>query len=122
MNDFSATGDGFAFSDVTSRKKLVRRIVLAGRNRRRYLVEYNSRQIEQGRRLEKLNLWKWQKQARKRQVWFVAQETEAYGNRGLVPSASQRVGFGVPAVFAEGGTPDTFVADIYEHISFLGDP
>ena len=56
----------------------------------------------------------------KRQDWFVVQETEA--NRGLVPSASQCIGFGVPAVFAEGGTPDTaFVADIYEHISFLGD-
>jgi len=64
LNDFFATGDGFALSDVTSRKKFVRRIVLAGRNWRRYLVEYNSRQIERGRRLEKLNLWKWQKQAR----------------------------------------------------------
>ena len=61
--------------------------------------------------------------SQKRQVWFVAQETEASGNRGLVPSASQRVGFGVPAVFVERGTPDTaFVADICEHISFLGDP
>jgi len=29
---------------------------------------------------------------------------------------------GVHSVFAEDGTPDTaFVADIYEHISFLGD-
>ena len=28
----------------------------------------------------------------------------------------------MPAVFAEGGTPDkAFVADIYEHVSFLGD-
>ena len=60
--------------------------------------------------------------SQKRQDWFVVQETEAYANRGLVPSASQCIGFGVPAVFAEGGTPDTaFVADIYEHISFLGD-
>lgn len=32
------------------------------------------------------------------------------------------MGFGVPAVFAEGGTPATdYLADIYEHVSFLGD-
>jgi hypothetical protein len=32
------------------------------------------------------------------------------------------MGFGVPAVFAEGGTPDTSrLADIYEHVSFLED-
>ena len=50
--------------------------------------------------------------SQKRQDWFVVQEAEAYANRGLVPSASQCIGFGVPAVFAEGGTPDTaFVAD-----------
>jgi len=58
----------------------------------------------------------------KRQEWFVEQEALAYANRGLIPSSSQCIGFGVPAVFAEGGTPGTaFVADIYEHVSFLGD-
>ena len=58
----------------------------------------------------------------KRQEWFVEQEALAYANRGLIPSSSQCIGFGVPAVFAEGGTPSTaFVADIYEHVSFLGD-
>jgi hypothetical protein len=60
--------------------------------------------------------------SQKRQEWFVEQEAEVYAGRGLVPSPSQCIGFGVPAVFAEGGTPDTaFVADIYEHVSFLGD-
>jgi hypothetical protein len=58
----------------------------------------------------------------KRQEWFVEQEALAYANRGLIPSSSQCIGFGVPAVFAEGGTPaSAFVADIYEHVSFLGD-
>ena len=54
--------------------------------------------------------------------WFVEKEALAYANRGLIPGPSQCIGFSVPAVFAEGGTPDTaFVADIYEHVSFLGD-
>jgi hypothetical protein len=58
----------------------------------------------------------------KREEWFVEQEALAYANRGLIPSSSQCIGFGVPAVFAEGGTPDkAFVANIYEHVSFLGD-
>lgn len=60
--------------------------------------------------------------SQKRQEWFVEQEAVAYANRGLVPSSSQCIGFSVPAVFAEGGTSDTaFIADIYEHVSFLGD-
>jgi hypothetical protein len=58
----------------------------------------------------------------KRKEWFVEQEARIYAQRGLVPSSTQCIGFGVPAVFAEGGTPDTaFIADIYEHVSFLGD-
>jgi hypothetical protein len=58
----------------------------------------------------------------KRRKWFVEQEAVAYSDCGLVPSSSQCSGFGVPAVFAEGGTPDTaFIADIYEIASFLGD-
>ena len=60
--------------------------------------------------------------SQKRQEWFVEQEATAYANRGLIPSSSQCIGFGVPAVFVEGGTTETaFVADLYEHISFLGD-
>lgn len=58
----------------------------------------------------------------KRREWFAEPETLAYAKRGFLPSLSQCIGFGVPAVFAEGGTPDTaFVADLYEHVSFLGD-
>jgi hypothetical protein len=59
--------------------------------------------------------------AEKRKEWFVEQEALTYAQRGLVPSSTQCIGFSVPAVFAEGGTPDTaFIADIYEHVSFLG--
>jgi hypothetical protein len=58
----------------------------------------------------------------KRREWFVEHEAVTYAQLGLVPGATQCIGFGVPAVFAEGGTPDTaFIEDIYEHVSFLGD-
>jgi len=58
----------------------------------------------------------------KRGEWFVEDEEKAYAQRGLIPSSSQCIGFGVPAVFAEGGTPATaYLADIYEYVSFLGD-
>ena len=60
--------------------------------------------------------------AQKRREWFVEQEVAAYANRGLVANPFQCIGFGVPAVFKEGGTPATaFIADIYEHVAFLGD-
>lgn len=58
----------------------------------------------------------------KRREWLAEHEAKAYAERGLVPGSSQCIGFGVPAVFAEGGTPATaYIADIYEHVSFLGD-
>lgn len=58
----------------------------------------------------------------KRQEWFSEREIRAYARRGLVPTLFQCIGFAVPAVFAEGGTPDTaYIADIYEYVSFLGD-
>ena len=58
----------------------------------------------------------------KREAWFSESAALAYSQRGMEPSPLQCIAFSVPAVFAEGGTPDTaYVADIYEHISFLGD-
>lgn len=58
----------------------------------------------------------------KRQEWFAEPEMQAYAQRALVPTSFQCIGFAVPAVFAEGGTPDTaYIADIYEYVSFLGD-
>lgn len=54
--------------------------------------------------------------------WFAESESLAYERLGLTPNSSQCIGFPVPAVFAEGGRPDTaYVADLYEYVSFLGD-
>lgn len=42
--------------------------------------------------------------------------------RGLVPGREQCIGFGTPVVFAEGGGFDSaYIADLYEHVAFLGD-
>jgi hypothetical protein len=41
----------------------------------------------------------------KRKEWFVEQEARIYAQRGLVPSSTQCIGFGVPAVFAEVALP-----------------
>ena len=58
----------------------------------------------------------------KRQEWFAEAEEQAAASRGLKPNAYQCIGFSVPLVFAESGSPDTpYVADLYEHVSFLGD-
>lgn len=58
----------------------------------------------------------------KRQDWFAESDEKAYAARGLRPTASQCIGFSVPLVFAEAGSPDTpYVADIYDHVLFLGD-
>jgi hypothetical protein len=58
----------------------------------------------------------------KRGEWFrEAAEQSAWGRR-LKPDATQCIGFSVPLIFAESGSPDMpYVADLYEHISFLGD-
>ena len=62
------------------------------------------------------------KTSEKRKEWFAEPEMLAYSKLGLNPGASQCIGFSVPAVFREGGTPDTaYVADLYEYLSFLGD-
>jgi hypothetical protein len=58
----------------------------------------------------------------KRREWFAEPEMMAYRERGLVPGPSQCIGFSIPAVFKEGGKPDTaYVADLYDYVSFLGD-
>jgi hypothetical protein len=58
----------------------------------------------------------------KRQQWFAEAEEQAAIAKGLKPAATQCIGFSVPLVFRESGGPDTpYVADLYEHISFLGD-
>jgi hypothetical protein len=58
----------------------------------------------------------------KRGEWFREAAEQSAWARGLKPDATQCIGFSVPLIFAESGSPDTsYVADLYEHISFLGD-
>ena len=58
----------------------------------------------------------------KREEWFAETDEKAGAARGLKPNLTQCVGFSVPLVFAESGTPDTpYITDLYEHVSFLGD-
>ncbi len=60
--------------------------------------------------------------AEKRQEWFAESDEQAGAARGLKPNANQCIGFSVPLVLAESGSPNPpYVADIYEHVSFLGD-
>jgi hypothetical protein len=58
----------------------------------------------------------------KRREWFAEPDVEAFAKRGLVPDRSECIGFSVPLVFAESGTPDTpYVVNLYDHVAFLGD-
>jgi hypothetical protein len=54
--------------------------------------------------------------------WFAVADERAAIARGLEPNHTQCIGFSVPLVFFESGFPNTaYVADLYEHVSFLGD-
>lgn len=58
----------------------------------------------------------------KREEWFAEADEQAAAARGLKPNPTQCIGFSVPLFFAESGSSDTpYVADLYEHVSFLGD-
>jgi hypothetical protein len=58
----------------------------------------------------------------KREEWFAEVDTKAAAERGLTPGAKQCIGFSVPLVFAESGSPETaYVADLYDVVGFLGD-
>jgi hypothetical protein len=58
----------------------------------------------------------------KQREWFGEPELQACASRGLKPTSAQCIGFSVPLVFAESGSPDTpYIADLYEYVSFLGD-
>ena len=57
-----------------------------------------------------------------REDWFRERETSSTAERGLRPGINQCIRFSIPAVFAEGGSLDlAYVADLYEHVGFLGD-
>lgn len=58
----------------------------------------------------------------KRGEWFREAAEQSASARGLKPTATQCIGFSVPLIFAESGSADTpYIADLYEHVSFLGD-
>lgn len=57
-----------------------------------------------------------------RETWFAESHEQASVARELKPNANQCIGFSVPLVFAQGGSPNTpYLVDIYDHIGFLGD-
>jgi len=57
----------------------------------------------------------------RQEEWFQKDAVNAAKDRGLIPGAGQCIGFSTPAVFAEGGGLDSaYIADLYEHVSFLG--
>lgn len=58
----------------------------------------------------------------KQKDWFEEDAVNAARERGLVPGSEQCIGFSIPVVFAEGGGLDSaYIADLYEHVSYLGD-
>jgi len=59
----------------------------------------------------------------KRNEWLAEVDEQAAAARRLNPNATQCIGFSVPLVFAQGGSPSNtpYVVDLYEHVSFLGD-
>lgn len=54
--------------------------------------------------------------------WFAEADEKAAAGRGLIANADQCIGFSVPLVLAESDTPNPpYIADLYEHVSLLGD-
>ena len=54
--------------------------------------------------------------------WFAESAVKAARERGLVPGREECIGFSTPVVFAQGGGLDSaYIADLYEHVAFLGD-
>ena len=54
--------------------------------------------------------------------WFEESAVKAASERGLVADREHCIGFSTPVVFAEGGGLDSaYIADLYDHVSFLGD-
>jgi hypothetical protein len=57
-----------------------------------------------------------------REEWFTEADENAAASRGLIPNADQCIGFSVPLVLDENRTPNPpYIADLYEHVSLLGD-
>jgi hypothetical protein len=60
--------------------------------------------------------------AEKLEEWFAESDARAAAEQRLVPGPYQCIGFSVPLVFAESASANpAYLADIYDHIGFLGD-
>lgn len=58
----------------------------------------------------------------KQEEWFEQSSAEAASERGLIPGPGQCIAFSIPVVFGEGGGLDSaYIADVYDHLGFLGD-
>jgi hypothetical protein len=58
----------------------------------------------------------------KRAEWLAETDAQAASERGLNPDQNQCIGFATPLVFAESGATNTpYLADLYDHVGFLGD-
>lgn len=58
----------------------------------------------------------------KREEWLAEADAKAAAERGLRPSKTQCIGFKIPLIFRENGSPDNaYVADVHEYVAFLGD-
>ena len=59
----------------------------------------------------------------KREEWFAESDEVAAAAKGLTPNANECIGFAVPLVLrtASANPNNPYVADLYDHVSFLGD-
>jgi hypothetical protein len=57
-----------------------------------------------------------------RDAWLAERDAKGFAMRGLEPNEDQCIGFATPLVFMEASYPDNaYVADIYDHVDFLGE-
>ena len=57
-----------------------------------------------------------------REEWFAASEEDGFVAKGLIPNETQCIAFDTPLIFcAPGHTSKPYIADLYEHVSFLGE-
>jgi|HubBroStandDraft_6_1064221.scaffolds.fasta_scaffold110594_2 hypothetical protein len=63
------------------------------------------------------------KDAGKKRDWFLEQRAEQAEKNGCSPGKGQCVGAKMPWVFSESATmpENMYIADLYEHVSFMGD-
>jgi hypothetical protein len=58
----------------------------------------------------------------KLEEWLSESDARAAAEQGLIPGPNQCIGFSVPLVFAESASANkAYIADIYDHVGFLGD-